>query len=200
MFFGQIRLHEKWSIHTEVQFRSFEITPNAEQIMLRVGANYPINSNYSTSLGYAYIPNFAFDKEQLPGIQVSENRMWQQFLMKNKLGRVNFEHRYRIEQRWLQNNNNTRYMNRVRYLLRVTVPLNKKTIEKQTLFLTFYDELFIHLSKTTFDRNRLYGAIGYQFLPNLNVQLGYLAQTVNITTKNYFQAAVFYNVDLRKTE
>ncbi len=71
-------------------------------------------------------------------------------------------------------------------------------MEKQTLFLTFYDELFIHLSKTTFDRNRLYGAIGYQFLPNLNVQLGYLAQTVNITTKQYLQTAIFYNVDLRK--
>ena len=198
MFFNQTRLHEKWSIHSEVQYRSFQHTPNTEQIMLRIGANYHINNKYSASIGYAYVPVFAFDKEQLPGIQVSENRMWQQFLMKNNLGRVNFEHRYRLEQRWLQTTNGDKYRNRIRYLLRVTVPLNKKTIEKHTLFLTFYDELFINFSSTPFDRNRLYGAIGYQFLPNLNIQLGYLAQTVNTTTRHYLQTAVFYNVDLRK--
>jgi hypothetical protein len=198
MFFNQTRLHEKWSIHSEVQYRSFELTPNTDQIMLRIGANYHINNNYSASLGYAYVPNFAFDKENVKGVQVSENRMWQQFLMKNNLGRVNFEHRYRLEQRWLQTTNGDKYLNRIRYLIRATVPLNKKTVEKHTVFLTFYDELFIHFSNTPFDRNRLYGAIGYQVLPNLNIQLGYLAQTVNTTTRHYLQTAIFYNIDLRK--
>ena len=75
---------------------------------------------------------------------------------------------------------------------------DKKEIEKNTLFLSFYDEMFINLSPTPFDRNRLYGAMGYQFLPNANIQLGYLAQTVNTVTKQYLQAAVFYNLDFRK--
>jgi hypothetical protein len=200
MFFNQTRLHDKWSIHTEAQYRSFEITPNTEQVMLRVGANYHISNSYAASIGYAYVPNFAFDKEQLSGIQVSENRMWQQFLMKNSLGRVNFEHRYRLEQRWLQTSSGDKYLNRIRYLLRITVPLNKKEIEKNTLFLTFYDELFIHFTPTPYDRNRLYGAMGFQFLPQANIQLGYLAQTVNSTTKQFLQAAVFYNLDFRKKE
>lgn len=200
MVFNQTRLHDKWSLHSEVQFRSFELSPNIEQIMLRAGVNYHINNNYSASCGYANIPNFAFDKENVKGVQVSENRIWQQFLMKSNLGRVNFEHRYRLEQRWLHSDKGNKYLNRVRYLLRATVPINKKTIEKNALFFTFYDELFIHFSSTPFDRNRLYGAMGYQFLPNLNLQLGYLAQTVNITTKHYLQAALFYNVDLRKSE
>ncbi len=200
MGFNQTRLHDKWSIHTEAQYRSFEITPNTEQMLLRGGINYHINNYAFTSIGYAYITNYAFDKEQLSGVQVSENRIWQQFLIRNNLGRCLFEHRYRLEQRWIQSSNNNRYLNRIRYLLRVTVPLNKKEIEKNTLFLSFYDEVFIHLSPTPFDRNRLYGAIGYQFLPNANIQLGYLAQTVNITTKQYLQAAVFYNIDFRKKE
>ena len=63
-----------------------------------------------------------------------------------------------------------------------------------------FHELFVHFSSTPFDRNRLYGAIGYQFLPSLNIQLGYLAQTVKVTSKHYLQAAVFYNIDLRKKE
>ncbi len=198
MFFNQTRLHNKWSVHTDAQYRSFEIIPNTEQLLLRAGLNYHINNNYSISTGYANISNFHFDKEQIPGIQVCENRIWQQFLMKNNLGHVNFEHRYRLEQRWLQSNSGDKYLNRIRYLIRATIPLNKKTIKRNTVFLTFYDELFIHFSSTPFDRNRLYGAIGYQFSPNLNVQLGYLAQTVNITTKHYLQTAVFYNLDFQK--
>lgn len=200
MCFNQTRLNNKWSIHTEAQYRSFEITPNTEQLLLRGGINYHINNSAFTSIGYAYVTNYAFDKEQLSGVQVSENRIWQQFLTRNNLGRCLFEHRYRLEQRWIQSNNNNRYLNRIRYLLRVAVPLNKKEIEKNTFFLSFYDEVFIHFSSTTFDRNRLSGAIGYQFMPNANIQLGYLAQTVNTTTKQYLQTAIFYNIDFRKKE
>jgi len=200
MCVNQTRLHKNWSIHTEAQYRSFEIIPNSEQMLLRGGVNYHINNSAFTSIGYAYIANYAFDKEQLPGVQVSENRIWQQFLMRNRIGRYFFEHRYRIEQRWIQSNNSSRYLDRIRYLLRVTVPLNKKEIETNTLFLSFYDEVFIHFSSAPFDRNRLYGAVGYQFLPNANFQLGYMAQTVNITTKSYLQFTMFYNIDLRKKE
>lgn len=200
MCFNQTRLNDKWSIHTEVQYRSFEIVPNNEQMLLRGGINYHINNSAFTSIGYAYVTNYAFDKEQVPGVQLSENRIWQQFLMRNNLGKCFFEHRYRLEQRWIESKSNRRYLDRIRYLLRVTVPLNKKVIEKNTLFLSFYDELFIHLTPTPFDRNRLYGAMGYQFLPNANIQLGYLAQTVNTTTKQYLQAAIIYNIDFRKKE
>lgn len=200
MYFNQTRLHENWSIHSEVQYRSFEINPNTEQLMFRLGVNYHINNNYSTSLGYAYVPNFAFDKENIKGIQVSENRIWQQFLMKNTIGRVNFEHRYRLEQRWLQTTNGDKYLNRIRYLLRVMVPLNKKQIENQTLFLNFYNELFIHFSNTPFDRNRLFGALGYQLTTNLNIQLGNLAQTVGTATRHYLQTAVVFNPDFSKAK
>ena len=97
---------------------------------MRTGINYHINNAAFTSVGYAHITNYAFDKEQVPGVQISENRLWQQFLMRNSIGRFLFEHRYRLEQRWIQSTNNNRYLDRIRYLFRVTVPLNKKAIEK----------------------------------------------------------------------
>lgn len=200
MGFNQTRLSNKWSLHAEAQYRSFEISPNTEQLLLRGGINYHINNSAFASVGYANVTNYTFDKEQLPGIQVSENRIWQQFLMRNNLGRCFFEHRYRLEQRWIQLGNNSRYLDRVRYLLRVTVPLNKKVVEEHTLFLSFYDELFIHISSTPFDRNRVFGALGYQFIPNANIQIGYLSQTVNATTKGYLQVGISYNIDLRKKE
>lgn len=198
MFFNQTRLDHRWSLHTEAQYRSYTIAPNTEQLLLRGGINYHINNSAFTSLGYGRITNYPFDNEQLSASPASENRLWQQFLMRNSLGRFMFEHRYRLEQRWIRSNNNNRYLNRIRYLVRVTVPLNKPAVEKNTFFLSCYNEVFIHISSAPFDRNRLYGAFGYQILPNANVQLGYLAQTINTNTKHYLQAAITYNIDLRK--
>ena len=197
MLFHQTRLNERWSIHAEAQYRSYEIAPNTEQLLLRGGVNYHINNTAFASIGYANVTNYAYDKELMPGVQVSENRLWQQFLMRNTLGRISFEHRYRLEQRWLNGNQNV-YLDRIRYLLRATIPINKSKMEAKTVFVSFYDEVFIHFNDKPFDRNRLYGAVGYQFTPLFNIQLGYLAQTVNATTKSYLQAAVFYNLDFRK--
>ena len=197
MFFNQTRLNERWSLHAEAQYRSYEIAPNTEQLLLRGGVNYHIGNTAFASIGYANVTNYAYDKELMPGVQVFENRLWQQFLMRNTLGRISFEHRYRLEQRWLNGNQNI-YLDRIRYLLRATIPINKSKMEAKTVFVSFYDEVFIHFNGKPFDRNRLYAAVGYQFTPLFNIQLGYLAQTVNITTKSYLQTAVFYNLDFRK--
>lgn len=196
MFFNQTRLSERWSLHTDMQYRSYEIMPNAQQLLLRGGLNYHINNIALATIGYANITNYAFDKEQLPGVQVRENRIWQQFLMKNTIGRISFEHRYRLEQRWLYGAQDT-YLDRFRYFLRATIPINKHKMEPHTFFVSIYNEVFIQLTDTPFDRNRLYGALGYQFTSKLNLQLGYLAQTVNTTTKSYLQTGVFYNLDFK---
>ena len=190
MFFGQVRFHEKWSVHAEAQYRDYGIFDEAEQILLRGGINYHHNSNVMFSGGYGRISNYGYDGEVLETPTASEHRLWQQFIMRDNIARVKFE------QRWLQSMNETRYLDRLRYLLRITVPLNKKEMVKNSVFLSFYDEIFIHVTPTPFDRNRLYGAAGFQFSPHGNVQLGYLAQTVNNETKSYLQLALFYTLDL----
>jgi hypothetical protein len=197
MGFNQTRISEKWSLHAEAQYRSYELHPNIEQLLLRSGINYHLNNTAFISVGYANVSNYAYNKDLMPGITTSENRIWQQVLMKNSIGRINFEHRYRLEQRWLKNNIENKYLNRIRYLLRTSVPLNTKVIEKKTLFFTMYDEVFLHFNSNPFDRNRLYGAFGFQFLKLTNFQIGGLLQTVNNVTKSYLQLAMFYNLDFR---
>lgn len=200
MFFGNATIHNKLSIHAEAQYRDFGIYKELEQALLRSGINFHYSSNLIFTGGYGRITNYLFDNEFIQSPIVIENRLWQQVIMRNNIGRCFFEHRYRLEQRWVKSNISNRYLNRIRYLLRLTVPLNKKEIEKKALFLSFYDEVFINFSPNPFDRNRLYGALGYQFLPNANIQLGYMAQTLNVTTKSYLQLSVFYNIDFRKDE
>ena len=60
------------------------------------------------------------------------------------------------------------------------------------------DEIFVNTEQVFFDRNRLYGALGYQINKSTQVQVGYLRQRVNAFGKNYLQFAVVFNPDLRK--
>ncbi|HHH49415.1 MAG TPA: DUF2490 domain-containing protein [Saprospiraceae bacterium] len=193
MYFGTNKINENFSIHTEIQYRNHTLIPNnVEQLLLRVGLNYHFSNKAFTTAGYAYIPSYVFESKQ-KNPEVTEHRVWQQFILTNKIGRVKFEHRYRLEQRWV----NQSYKNRFRYRLMFFVPFNKNRIEKGTLFLGLYDEIFINDNKVFFDRNRLYVALGYQFHKAASVQIGTLNQRVNDFDKWYLQAALVFNTDWR---
>ena len=196
MYFGTNRISDDFSIHTEIQYRNHTITPNnVEQLLLRTGLNYHFSEKATVTAGYAYIPSYVYESEQ-NSPEVEEHRIWQQFILTNKIGRVKFEHRYRVEQRWV----NQDYKNRLRYRLMLFVPLNKPVIEKGTLFLGVYDEIFINTKESFFDRNRLYGALGYQINKDINIQTGMLHQQLSNSGKWYLQFALFFNTDFRKNK
>lgn len=195
---NQTRLHNKWSLHSEVQFRGYEIYPNIEQLLLRTGVNFHANSALVFSAGYGWITNYANEEKFFKGQVVDENRIWEQVILKNNTGRIYFEHRYRFEQRWITASSNTNYKNRLRYLLRVNFPLNNYEIKNKTLFIGLYNEVFINLANSPFDRNRLFGALGYQVTSATTIQLGYLLQTVGTKSKQYLQLGLNFNPDLRK--
>lgn len=189
------KVSEKFSVHTEVQYRNHTVAPiNIEQLLLRTGLNYHFTDKAFATLGYGYIASYEFESEQTYP-ESKEHRIWQQFILTNSIRRVKFEHRYRMEQRWINND----YRNRYRYRLMLTVPLNKQNIEKGAVFIGLYDEVFVNGTQTYFDRNRLYGALGYQFQKSAGFQVGILRQRVNDFGKWYLQFALVYNPDLRKT-
>lgn len=193
MYFGQNRFSDELSLHTEVQYRNHTIAPvNIEQLLLRTGLNYHFAPNAFVTAGYGYITSYVYESPQSEP-ESREHRIWQQLITTQKLGRFKLEHRYRVEQRWV----NGDFLNRLRYRLMVFVPLNTRTIEPGTVFLGVYDEIFANTEPEIFDRNRLYGAIGYQISPTNQVQLGLLNQYVRDTGKYYLQFGWVFNPDLR---
>ncbi|MBT8221793.1 MAG: DUF2490 domain-containing protein [Eudoraea sp.] len=194
MYFGMNRVSEKWSIHTEAQFRYYETTGNFNQLLLRTGANYHINKDAIVTLGYAFIdtdPSFE-DGANLSN-EILENRIFQQLLLYNQVWEFKFEHRYRLEQRFLDFGEirGKETQHRARYRLQVTLPLTN------TFFLNFYDEVFLNLQDQIFGQNRLYGAVGVRVTENTSVQFGYLKNHFNNINFDRLQFAVFYNPDLR---
>ena len=191
MFFGTHHLNEKYSIHYETQLRHYEIGANFFQLLPRVGLNYKIDDNSMVTAGYAWIPTQPVLGEGFEGDLVTENRIWQQFILRNKIKNINFRHRYRLEQRWVKQNNFTDYKNRVRYMLSAKVPLSKN--EDSPLFLFIYDEVFLHINDNPFNQNRLYAALGYTVNKNMNIQAGYLRHRNGDLNLNRLQLAVFLN-------
>jgi hypothetical protein len=197
MYFGTNRISDHLSIHAEVHYRNHTLAPvNVEQLLLRTGLNYHYSDAAIFTAGYGYVASHNFDTEQSHP-ESEEHRIWQQFILKNSIKRVNFEHRYRVEQRWV----NSDYKNRFRYRLMLFVPLNRKTIEKGTVFIGLYDEVFLNAKKDFFDRNRLYAALGYQLNKSANVQVGMMRQQLSDYGKSYLQVSLTWNTDFRtKTE
>lgn len=191
-YFGMNRVSDRLSIHTEAQFRYFETLSNFNQLLLRTGLNYHISEKAIATLGYAYVdtdPTFS-DSEDLLN-DIAENRIFQQFLLYNQVWECYFEHRYRLEQRFLDFDGVSDTQHRARYRLQLTLPLTG------TFFLNFYEEIFINLQDAPFDQNRLYAALGIRLTENSSLQLGYLKNHFRSIDFDRLQVAFFYNPDLR---
>lgn len=200
MLYNQTRFHKNWSTHADIQYRNYTITPNAEQLLMRVGLNFHFDPNVVFTAGCAWVTTYNNDYEFFKPQIMEENRVWEQIQLKNIFGRINFTHQYRLEQRWIERNSKVNYQNRIRYLLRLIIPINKKELTTGTLFTNCYNEVFIKIDNSPFERNRLFGALGYQFNALSNVQVGYLLQTVNTLARAYLQLSLTYNIDTRKTK
>ena len=77
------------------------------------------------------------------------------------------------------------------------VPLNRPKIETGTMYLGIYDEIVRNDKAAFFDRNRLYGGLGYQYTNNIHFQVGVLRQEVQTTSKTFLQFGLIFNTDLR---
>ncbi|MBQ4822769.1 DUF2490 domain-containing protein [Aquimarina sp. MMG016] len=192
MYFGTNRVSDKLSIHTEAQFRFYEVTSTFNQLLLRTGLNYHINDNAIATIGYGYI-NTDGSFEDIEGEENSdEHRIFEQFILKNEVGKFKFEHRYRLEQRFISTQLDDFTEHRARYRLQLTYPIDERW------FLNVYDEVFINLQEPIFGQNRLYGALGYHIKSNFSIQLGYLKNHFTGINFDRLQLGVFFNTDFRK--
>ncbi|WP_299899568.1 DUF2490 domain-containing protein [uncultured Aquimarina sp.] len=194
MYFGTNRITDKLSIHSEAQFRFYEVANTFNQLLLRTGLNYHITDNAIATIGYGYI-NTDGTFADIPGEENSnEHRIFEQFILKNKVGKVAFEHRYRLEQRFISTQADDFTEHRARYRLQLTYPFNDKW------FLNVYDEVFINLQEPIFGQNRLYGAIGYNVKSNFSIQVGYLKNHFTGINFDRVQLGIIYNTDFRSKQ
>lgn len=173
IYFGDKKINKKLNWHHEAQFRNYNAVGDLEQLLLRTGLGLNLTEGNNNLLaGYAFIRSDNY----LPGtgdkVRVDENRIYQQFINRQNWGRLFIQHRYRFEQRFIEQDFKLRF----RYFLAFNLPLNNKEMLDKTFYLSAYNEIFLNSNDQIFDRNRLYGGLGYRHSKTLRFELGYMNQ------------------------
>ncbi len=207
MYTGDNKITDKWGIHSEAQFRNFFLKNTVEQLLIRPGVNYYLSRTSMLSGGYAFVFTRP-SAENIIGTTTLEHRFWEQLILRHRSRNVFLEHRYRLEQRFLENLDTgfKTYDNRIRYRFQAMFPLYSISPKMRHFFINSYNEIFVNLGRSVsgeiFDRNRLYFSVGYQVNPKMHFQLGYLNQVIGIPSTNALdfnhnlQIGLLYNLDV----
>ncbi|WP_348797759.1 DUF2490 domain-containing protein [Flavobacterium adhaerens] len=190
LYFGNQKINSRWNWHNEVQYRNYNFAGDLEQLLLRTGIGYNLSENNNNILlGYAYINSEPYVPLTDDKLSVNEHRIFQQFITKQNFGRVNIQHRYRFEQRFIEED----FKMRLRYFLSLNVPINKKEMDKNAIYASAYNEIFINTEAEPnfFDRDRIYGGIGYCFNKSLKMEVGVMSQILNNSSRTQFQIMFF---------
>jgi len=190
IYFGDKRIDTRWNWHHEVQYRNYNAIGDLEQLLLRTGIGYNLTENNNNALlGYAYILSRNYDSDNENVTLTHENRIFQQFITRQRIGRVQLLHRYRFEQRFFK----AAFEFRFRYFLALNLPLNKPEMTGKTFYLSAYNEIFLNGQGNAFDRNRLYGGLGFRLNDALRFELGYMNQFLQNGGRDQINMITFFN-------
>lgn len=182
----------------EYQWRRTDGLKNWQQGLFRTAVQYKPNVNVALGLGYAEAETFRYGDFPIASAGTfPEHRIFEQAVIKQTINKFSITNRFRIEQRWLgkvkagtdRDIESWTYLNRFRYLVKIQYPLCKK------MYGWLGDEIFIgagkNLGVNIFDQNRIHANIGYKINNHVNIELGYINQTLQqgklVSTKTIMQ-------------
>ena len=178
VYYGDHPVGARLNVLSELQWRRTNFAAAGQQLLLREGISYQLNPAVLVGGGYGFVRTYRYGG--FPAARAfNEHRMFEQIVLKHRAAVVDFEHRYRLEQRWLRAFQNNRpywrYQNRFRYQLRGAYGLGKSP-----WYLVGLDEIFIHFGAnqgaSAFDQNRAFAGVGYKLNADNKVEVGYMNQ------------------------
>lgn len=178
------KFNEKWGMHLDIQVRSADNWGSVKNVLFRPGLTYYIDKKQNVTAGYLLAST---DN----GVTTSyEQRIWEQYILTHKINSIFAAHRFRLEQRFLDQPNDN-FTQRLRYFVRLIKPLQKtEPVFTKGAFLALQNEVFLNvqnkelINNSLFDQNRLYLAAGYRFSKKIDLEAGYLHQAVHGKSRN----------------
>jgi len=213
MYFGDHALAGRWALHAEAQVRRADGLRTWQQLLVRPGLVYTLGPAARLAAGYALVETWPYGEQPAPA-RFTEHRLWQQLTLAQATGRVAWQHRYRLEQRWVHRPlgatgaTDRVYSNRMRYLARATLPLVGRTLDAGEPYASVYDEVFVswgrNVGRNVLDQNRAYAALGWRATASTRIEAGYLLQLVlkpdgvQMERNHSLQLGVFAGAPLRR--
>jgi len=174
----QQKLSERWQFSSDVQVRSSDRLDYVNTLLIRPGVGYKIKDDQTVTIGYTYFGTW--DKKDGQYNHENEHRIFEQFQVENSIGCIEITNRIRLEQRFLNQENDRFFAQRIRHYISAQVPLFTDPLFQKGLFLTLQNEVFLHVQGQEksginfFNQNRTYGGLGYRFAETVEVEGGYM--------------------------
>ncbi len=178
-----------WNVGMEAHYR-LNNWVKQEQFLVRPFITYRANPSTNYSFGYSYIRTYPYDEYPLPHT-LPEHNIWEEVMLKHSSPKINFQHRYRLEQRFIATGvedssftfSEHTFTQRFRYRLTLDIPLTDKVNA------ILFDEIFLStgegFKQVMFDRNWIHLGASYKINPKVSLQLAYLYQYIFRTSQLY---------------
>jgi hypothetical protein len=195
LYSGDHPIGGRWEFHFEAYLRRHDIIERWQHVLLRPGVNYRLNDTVTFTVGYAHRRVYVYPVNADRYVQ-PEHRLWEQVALKQKIGRLTLQHRYRIEQRFLGQVSLTQdrkpnldfwqYQSRFRYALKATIPLQRGSRETNNWYLALGNEVFLRAGPTLeghlFEQDRTYIALGHSLTKTSKIEMGYMDRFIASTS------------------
>ncbi len=136
IYLGDKTINSTFNWHHEVQYRNYNFIGDTEQLLLRTGIGYNLSPrNNNLLLGYGFIQSEPYQEGTDRKLRIDEHRIYQQFIHKQLLSGIALQHRFRFEQRFIEQD----FKMRFRYFVAMNMPLTNKELIDQTLYISAYN-------------------------------------------------------------
>ncbi|MEQ7800773.1 DUF2490 domain-containing protein [Pedobacter sp. ASV1-7] len=201
MLLNGTKFNDKWGMHLDLQLRTANDWDGVRNVLFRPGLTYYINKNSNATAGYL-LTNTYVKQDGAANNTLTEHRIWEQYIYTHRIKSVYAQHRFRLEQRFMETAGGDVFSQRFRYFFRAILPISGlKESFVEGPFVALQNELFFNiqnkdqLNGKLFDQNRAYGAVGYRFSKSFDIEAGYLNQYLkgrsNNTTNHAVQLAFY---------
>lgn len=192
-YYNQARLGDKWTLLSDLGYRWKEGFHKNSQYIIRTAIGYSIHPSVRISLGVAHLGSFIANK-----VSVFELRPYQELAIKNNFNKTEITHRFRVEERFFNFDNNGEFQLssdfnfRFRYSIMMGIPLFRLSKENANRIFLLYigDEIFINAGNTIannfFDQNRIIFSPSLKLNEQVTISLTWNSQFASTSLQNTY--------------
>lgn len=191
------KVSDKNTFTALAQYRSFDLAYDTRLFLVNAYLDHEVASGIKPAAGAMFLILESYNTDDSKRIRY-EIRPFQQVTQENNIGRTSISNRLRVEERFINNPNE--FVVRVRYLISVRIPFNKKG-EPEKLYGILKNEIRMNLVKDEpFDSNRITAGIGIKTGKNSALEIAFINQLETGRTSNYGYIGFRNSFDWRKKE
>lgn len=190
---GKNKIHDKWSIPVVGILRHNAMFETYGFSFVRTGLSYELNTASTLTGGVAYLDSRNLDELQEVET-VSQFWLYGEYDLANKFKKGSLSHRWRLENRWITDDQGTAFNQRARYRLQYVRPVHKNT------YIKAFNEVFFNLEEPIFNQNRFFIGVGQTLSPSIKVDIGYFKINLNDSDFDLIRMGLSFTTDFTKQD